>query len=481
MSAAPIVYPFASTRTINAKLARSLTYGSIMVADLIAFLSASAFSIMARYVFHGAFTPSQYLSFLPSIGILFAIFAIGGLYPGIAVNPIEEFRRNLRSVTVVFLIIIGATYFLREGLYASRLVYLLAWVITLLLVPVSRRLVRSFCSSQSWWGIPAIILGDREVSETMLGILLNNPRMGLRPVAILYEDTDHDQFANATVRGVFAGNFSHSDIFSSKYPACYAILARPRFLSASLLEHAEKYSNIIIIPDMFGVNSLAVRAKDIGGILALEVTPQLTRAVPQIVKRCFDLAIGLSVLLLLMPLLTVIYLLVRVSSPGPAFYGQSRIGRGNNEFIVWKFRTMAVNADALLEHHLARDPELRAEWDRTHKLKRDPRVTLIGRFLRKTSLDELPQLWNVLRGEMSLVGPRPIIQSEVERYGKYFEQYCRVTPGVTGLWQVSGRNHTTYRLRTQIDDYYVRNWGISLDLYILLRTLKTVLLTEGAY
>jgi Undecaprenyl-phosphate galactose phosphotransferase WbaP len=481
VSATPVIYPFASTRATSATFARTLTYGSIMVADLIAFLMAGTFSVMVRYVFHGRFAPSEYLSFLPSIAVLFVVFAIGGLYPGIAINPIEEFRRSLRSVSVVFLIVIGTTYFLREGLSSSRLVYLLAWLLTLLLVPTSRRVIRGWCSFQNWWGIPAIILGEPEVAETILDILQTHPRMGLRPVAILYEEDPDYRPGAATVGGVFAGDFSHSDLLARDYPNCYAILANPKHLSTCMMEAAEMYSRVIVIPDMFGVNSLFVRAKDIGGLLALEVNPQLTRVLPQIVKRLFDLTIGVGVCLILSPLLTLLYLAVRLTSAGPAFYGHRRIGRGNQEFTVWKFRTMAVDADTLLEHHLEQDSQLRDEWERNHKLKCDPRVTLVGRFLRKTSLDELPQLWNVLRGEMSLVGPRPIIRSEVERYGKFFRQYCRVTPGVTGLWQVSGRNLTTYKLRTQIDDYYVRNWGISLDLYILLRTLKTVLLTEGAY
>ena len=140
-----------------------------------------------------------------------------------------------------------------------------------------------------------------------------------------------------------------------------------------------------------------------------------------------------------------------------------------------------AEADAILQQNLEADPRLREEWDTYHKLRRDPRVTPIGRFLRKTSLDELPQLWNVIRGEMSLVGPRPIVHSEIIKYGQIYRQYLRVTPGMTGLWQISGRNNTTYEMRTRLDDYYVTNWSVSLDIYILARTLKTVLLLEGAY
>jgi lipopolysaccharide/colanic/teichoic acid biosynthesis glycosyltransferase len=142
---------------------------------------------------------------------------------------------------------------------------------------------------------------------------------------------------------------------------------------------------------------------------------------------------------------------------------------------------MCANADEVLSHYLERNPALRREWERDHKLKDDPRVTAVGRFLRKTSLDELPQLWNVLKGEMSLIGPRPIVDAEIVRYGDSFDSYQSVRPGISGMWQVSGRNNTSYGERVQFDEYYVTNWSIWLDLYIIGRTFKTVLLREGAY
>jgi lipopolysaccharide/colanic/teichoic acid biosynthesis glycosyltransferase len=150
-------------------------------------------------------------------------------------------------------------------------------------------------------------------------------------------------------------------------------------------------------------------------------------------------------------------------------------------FHALKFRTMVANADRLLEEHLSKDPALRAEWELNHKLKNDPRVTLVGRFLRRTSLDELPQIWNVIVGQMSLIGPRPIVAAEIGRYGDHFDVYSRVLPGITGLWQVSGRNDTTYRERVELDCYYVYNWSLWLDLHILSRTVSAVLARKGAY
>ena len=185
--------------------------------------------------------------------------------------------------------------------------------------------------------------------------------------------------------------------------------------------------------------------------------------------------------LLLLPLIVVIAMLVKLKSPGPVFYGHTRRGFGGRAFKCWKFRTMVCNGTDVLEEHFRENPAAREEWDRDLKLRDDPRVTPLGRFLRKTSLDELPQLWNVLRGEMSLVGPRPIVDDEILLYGDVYRLYTAVRPGITGLWQVSGRNNTTYPERVQFDRHYVRNWSLWLDVSILGRTLTTVVRADGAY
>ena len=485
MSTTTIFAPFEATELRTSSLARWLTYSSIGVADLSAFVAAGALAVMVRYVFHAEFTPGDWLTFTPCLLIFFSVFALAGLYPGIAISPIDEFRRILRASSIVFLLIIGATFFLREGLLASRIVFVLAWLFTILLVPVSRRLVRGWCALQPWWGIPTVIMGEQEAGTMMLNLLDGHPRIGLRPIALLLENSAGATEPLQIRRQVFTGDLIHAGALARFSGSCYAVIAMPSLGSERIKrifnEHADQYSRVLIIPDLFGMSSLAVSAKDICGILALEVQQKLARKMPRLLKRVFDLAVCTAILIVLAPLLLALYVAVRLTSRGPAFYAQRRIGRDERPLYVWKFRSMVTNADAVLEEHLDRDPALRAEWELNHKLRVDPRVTTVGRLLRKSSLDELPQLWNVLCGEMSLVGPRPIVQSEVERYGQIFRQYRRVTPGITGLWQISGRNNTTYEHRTQIDDYYIRNWSVSLDLYILFRTLQTVFLSEGAY
>jgi lipopolysaccharide/colanic/teichoic acid biosynthesis glycosyltransferase len=198
-------------------------------------------------------------------------------------------------------------------------------------------------------------------------------------------------------------------------------------------------------------------------------------------SRVLDICGALAILLIALPFLVILSIALKLDSSGPLFFVQRRIGLGGREFSCIKFRTMCKDADAALKIHLMISSEARAEWARDHKLRNDPRITRLGGIVRKLSLDEFPQLINILRGEMSLVGPRPIVSSEVTRYGRYFEEYCQVRPGLTGLWQVSGRNDVTYRRRVSIDCYYVRNKSLLLDLTILFRTVPVVLGAKGSY
>jgi lipopolysaccharide/colanic/teichoic acid biosynthesis glycosyltransferase len=204
------------------------------------------------------------------------------------------------------------------------------------------------------------------------------------------------------------------------------------------------------------------------------------RSMQRAVKRAFDIVAGLIVFVILLPVMALLALIV-MSDGGPALYGHTRVGRNGQKFRCLKFRSMVVNSEEVLKDLLARDPAARAEWDREFKLRHDVRVTRIGRFLRRTSLDELPQLWNVLRGEMSLVGPRPIVDQELARYGASSRYYLMATPGITGLWQVSGRCETDYATRVSLDVKYVKNWSLHGDIGILFKTFGVVIRGNGAY
>ena len=201
----------------------------------------------------------------------------------------------------------------------------------------------------------------------------------------------------------------------------------------------------------------------------------------RVIKRGGDILLVLISLPLALAVISVIAAAVKLSSPGPVFYSHRRIRKGGAFFSMWKFRTMCIDSAEVLEEYLARHPEARAEWNKTHKLRKDPRITRIGFFLRRYSLDELPQLWNVLAGQMSLVGPRPIVAAEVEKYGNCFDCYCRVKPGLTGLWQVSGRSAVSYQKRVALDCEYVERWSLMREIVILVKTFASVVNQDGAF
>jgi UDP-galactose-lipid carrier transferase len=215
-------------------------------------------------------------------------------------------------------------------------------------------------------------------------------------------------------------------------------------------------------------------------VMMLRVQNNLARFSARVLKRVFDVAVGGFLLIMLLPIFAVIAALV-ARDGSSAFFGHTRIGQNGKKFSCYKFRSMVPNADKVLKELLERDPAARAEWEKDFKLKDDVRITSIGALLRKTSLDELPQLWNVLRGDMSLVGPRPVIEKEIARYGEEAAYYLLAKPGMTGLWQVSGRNDTDYARRVFLDAWYVKNWSLWYDIMIMLKTVGVVVRRDGAY
>jgi exopolysaccharide production protein ExoY len=210
-------------------------------------------------------------------------------------------------------------------------------------------------------------------------------------------------------------------------------------------------------------------------------TPRPVMPLEAMVRRLFDIGVASAILLIVLPFLIVLAAVLYISDPGPLFFRHRRIGFRGRYFHCLKFRSMKVNSDAILMDHLQRNPEARREWAETHKLRNDPRVTTIGAIVRKLSLDEFPQLLNVLAGDMSIVGPRPIVEAEVRRYGRHFEHYCLVRPGLTGLWQTSGRNDTSYQQRVEMDVAYVGRRSLMFDTWLILKTVPAVLLAKGSY
>jgi len=240
--------------------------------------------------------------------------------------------------------------------------------------------------------------------------------------------------------------------------------------------------NVIVVPParrlpLLGMETLHVFSHE---VLFLRAQNLLSRPLAMILKRSFDVLVSTLLLILLSPLFIVLVARIKKGG-GSAFFGHQRIGVNGDTFPCYKFRTMVQNSSEVLEKLLRENPAAREEWEREFKLRDDPRITGIGQLLRRTSLDELPQLWNVLRGEMSLVGPRPVVCDELKLYGEDVSYYLQVRPGMTGLWQVSGRNDVDYETRVALDAWYVRNWSLWTDIVILFKTVRVVLARDGAY
>jgi len=458
------------------------TVGVLALTDACVLIPAFFTSILVWTLVRPTANLLQFVSYWPFLLLFMAVYVGVGLYQTVGMNPIQELRRSVAGTTLAFFIIAGSTFLLKETRGFPRGVALLTWLLVSLVLPPARAAVRRTCGPLHWFGRSVVILGAGRAGESVVKALLRNPGLGLKPVAIL----DDRASAATHLHGVpILGGLALAPALALKARLGYGVLAMPGLSRVRLLEVLQKcgqaFDKVLVIPDLLGMSSLCVEATDLGGMLGLEIRHNLLHLPARLLKRALDLLVVLALAPFLLPLFCVIGILIKVTSRGPVFYGHPRIGNGSRLFKAWKFRTMVHNADMVLKRHLAAHPSLAEEWRLTHKLKDDPRVTALGRLLRRASLDEMPQLINVLTGEMSLVGPRPIVAAEVEKYGDHYASYCRVKPGITGLWQVSGRNNTTYDERVGFDQYYVLNWSVWLDLHILTRTVHTVLTGDGAY
>jgi Undecaprenyl-phosphate galactose phosphotransferase WbaP len=425
-------------------------------------------------------------SVVPNVVLWVGLRALLGLYPGYGLDQVEKLRRHAYAVfATVATVGVSATAF-QVGDLLSRSLLVLGFLGVLLLAPPVRYLAERGTRKAGLWGKPVVILGSGEAGARLAKLLQQKWDLGYNPVAAfdfrlafgegpIFErpSGDHEEDLAAA-----------ADL-ARRQGVDTAIFAMPHTRREQLAELVGRasisFKHVLIIPNLGGVTNSAVVARDLAGTFAVEIKHNLLDPWALWVKRVMDVFGAVVGGLLISPLLVAIAILIKLDTLGPAFYGHKRLGPGETHFRCWKFRTMRPDAERLLDEYLQDYPYLRAEWEQYQKLRNDPRVTRVGRILRKTSLDELPQLWNVLLGEMSLTGPRPIVDAEVPKYGRAYELYKRIKPGMSGFWQVSGRSDTSYLERVEMDAYYVRNWSVWLDLVILARTIKIVLAGRGSY
>ncbi len=415
----------------------------------------------------------HYRIFLPP---MIAVFYAAGLYPGLVLPPADEVKK---FSVCCFFIFVGIALSIALDHDHSKAPLIAALILTVpivsILLPCGREFARNLFARYKWYGVPTIIFTSSHMGEVIAERLLNRPDLGYKPAVII-----NTKVSEPTVyKGILVFPPSEEII---------RIIKDVRIKVAILCDYEEDTSPInsffrytILIPKIEDISTISTNVRDFGGILGFSSTHNLTKRISLFWKRIIDLTLLIISSPLTVPLTIVVSIIIKCTSPGPVFYGHKRIGYNGKEFKCWKFRSMVIDADKQLEKILAENPQMRAEWEKDRKFTNDPRVTPIGKFLRKTSIDEIPQFFNVLAGEMSFIGPRPVTSPELQKYGNKADFILSVKPGLSGMWQISGRSDTGYEERITLDAYYIQNWSVWLDIWIIIKTVYVVLRGKGAY
>lgn len=426
---------------------------------------------------------SSYIFFIiPLVYIAFLFF--DGMYVK-RIHFWQCVERLFKISGYVTAIIVGILYFSGVSNHISRAFMLAIWVCSFSYLTIARYFVKRMLISLGLWKRPVIIIGAGETAELIAGIIEEEVSMGYEIVGMV-EDNYGKKFLKE--RYPVLGSFATVEETVQSCGVKDVIIAVPGLERDQLLNLVYRVqphvTNVTIVPDLFGVpmSNMEVETYFKEKIVLLKSKNNLHSISNAIIKRIFDLCIGVIVTVFIVPLIAIISILIKLDSPGPVFHIAERLGKNGEHFKCYKFRSMHVNADKLLEKYFSENISAKEEWNKYAKLKQsDPRVTNIGKQLRKYSLDELPQIVNVLKGEMSLVGPRPYLPREIIDMGHYKNIILEIIPGITGLWQVSGRNDLSFKERLHMDCWYVRNWSFWLDIVMLFKTAKVVMLRKGAY
>jgi Undecaprenyl-phosphate galactose phosphotransferase WbaP len=414
------------------------------------------------------------------------------LYEGLYTKRLhfwQETQYLIRAISLGIVIVFATLAFGDIGNSMTSTVLALTYLLIVVMLPLGRRAVRTVMIYIGIGIEPVIILGAGRTGIMVGNALIDQKHLGYKVAGFLDEDPGKQQ-QSLLLKGravSVLGSFRDTDSVMARTGARHLIVAAPGIPSkmmAGLINRLQREAvSVTVISNLNGVPVMGVEADNTlsDKLLSLHFKNNLARPYNRFLKRSFDIIVGSALLIGLLPILFAIAIAIKINSPGPAIFSHMRVRMHNELFGCYKFRTMFANSKQILEELLAKDEQVREEWERDFKLKKDPRVTPVGRFLRKTSLDELPQILNVIKGEMSLVGPRPVVKQEIERFGYSAAYYFMVRPGITGLWQVSGRNDIDYDERIDLESWYVRNWSLWLDITILIRTVRAVVAKEGAY
>jgi len=392
-----------------------------------------------------------------------------------------ELKEVLRTIVIFAIFEIAIIAFTQWNL--SRFTWVITWCLIALLVPTMRAITKLTLNKISAWQRDTIIIGSGPNAQEAYKAIASEKNLGFKTIQFVGKPNESINI----IDGIAVSHELPQELtkkIDKRMQFIIAVESDESELRNSWLQQLmlNGYRYVSVIPTLRG---MPLDSTDMSFIFSHEVMifrvhQSLAKWPSRILKRSFDILASLMIIMILSPVLLFISRKVKKDG-GPAIYGHERIGKNGLPFKCLKFRSMSVNSKELLAELLAQDSEAKAEWDETFKLKNDPRITKIGHLLRRTSMDELPQLFNVLKGEMSLVGPRPIIHEELERYRDQVDYYLMSKPGMTGLWQVSGRSDVDYETRVYFDAWYVKNWSMWNDIAILFKTISVVLKKDGAY
>lgn len=430
-----------------------------------------------RYLFLGGHMTPEWAWFVSGFWVMIGLGT--KLTPGWGLGVVESLRRQIILLFTLFAGSAAALFLTKTGDTASRLTVTLAFLFAGLLIPFVRTGMKRILLRYRLWGMQVVIYGHREKTAELIRLLFETQGIGYIPIGVFLADKETIDHINGV------------PVLSAEqdpYPYAHgAILLEPSTLRDTRPEFSEevslRYRTTLVLPEFHrDAPSLWVTPRDLGGVAGLEISSNLLDTWSRLLKQITEVCIILLLLPLLLVLLLLVGLLIFLSDFHSPFFLQERIGFKGKPFKMWKFRTMRPDAEEVLRKKLETDPEFRNHWERHFKSPQDPRITWIGRFLRRSSMDEVPQILNILKGDMALIGPRPLPayhDRELPEQVRNLRQ--KVRPGMTGLWQVSGRSDIGNDGIIRWDAYYVRNWSIWLDIVILVRTLRAVTRKDGAY
>ena len=466
----------------------ALTAAAMILADftgLMISFGSGFFVVKIYYIFNnnwGGINFKSFITYWPYLPVFILFFWIMKLYPGIALAPAEETKGFAIASFLAHLGINVSRYILYEKIDSISVAFIFSLVFSPIILMICRDIMHTLIYQSKMKGIPAVIFGAGVTGRLMVDRMLKSKRVGYEPVLILDNNIKHGDFYRdiPIIHDTLLG-----PELARRFNIKMAIVAMPNLeeeeMTRMINNSVSAFRYNVLIPDFFSTSNIWMAVRDFDGILGLATSHKLKMQWNLAIKRLWELFLVCAGGVFLLPFMLLIALLVKLTSPGPILYGHTRLGLNGKHFKAYKFRSMIKDADEKLKNILDADPRLREEWEASHKLKDDPRITNIGKLLRRTSFDELPQLINILKGEMSLVGPRPVTDPEIEKYGENARRILTVKPGLTGLWQVSGRSDTDYSERVSYDLYYLQSWSVWLDFWILYRTPGQIIRGRGAY